>query len=97
MRNEFENQFNVGVEKDDDIFIKDCFIECNGAITNSVDRILATRDEDKHRYFSFLQRGGRYSPDRQWCPESIHILLIKSIHTTTRDIIDGQDCSILKI
>ena len=22
-----------------------------------------------------------YSPDRQWCPKSIHTILIKSIHT----------------
>ena len=52
----------------------------------------------------------KYSPDRQWCPESIHTLIIESIHTlliesihtllikgcgSTQDIIDGPDCRLV--
>jgi hypothetical protein len=36
--NQCENQHSVDKDEPTDIFIKDCFIECNGAVTNSVDR-----------------------------------------------------------
>ena len=44
-----EISHNVGQEAVTDIFVQDCFIEMNGAIQNSTDKIPATRDEDKHR------------------------------------------------
>ena len=33
------------------------------------------------------QQDNTYSPDREWCPESIHTLLIESIHTLRIDSI----------
>ena len=48
-QNECEISHNVGKDEVTDIFVQDCFIEMNGAIHNSIDRVPATRDEDKQR------------------------------------------------
>ena len=48
-QNECEISHNVGIDAVTDIFVQDCFIEMNGSIHNSTDRVPATRDEDKHR------------------------------------------------